>query len=94
MVKKENNRNSTKIGDMKIKDFFRFSFKKIIIDIIISGLLVYLMFFKAPFYSNIFLRESLGRQIIDLTVNFMVYMVIFYTPICYFILKFFKGERR
>jgi hypothetical protein len=83
-----------KLGDMKTRDFFRFSFKKILIDLIVSGLLVFLMFFKAPLYRDIFLRESLGRQIVDIGVNFLVYVLIFYIPSCYFTLKFFRGERK
>ena len=93
MAKKVREAN-IKVGDMRAKDFFRFSFKKILMDLIISGLLVYLMFFCVPLYKNMFLREGFGRQIIDVIVNLVVYMIIFYTPSCYLSLKFFKGDRR
>jgi len=82
-----------KIGDMKVRDFFRCTFKKIIIDLIPSILLVFLMFFSVPLYKDIFLRESFIKQVVDITVNFVVYMLIFYTPSCYLALKFFKGKK-
>jgi hypothetical protein len=85
---------SIKIGDMRTRNFFKFTFKKVIIDLVISIVLVYLIFFSVPLYKNMFLRESFARQVIDIVVNFVVYMAIFYTPSCYLSLFIFKGERK
>ncbi|MFA5259448.1 MAG: hypothetical protein WC979_08455 [Candidatus Pacearchaeota archaeon] len=83
-----------KISDMKTKYFFRVTFKKLILDLVVSGLIVFLMFFRVPLYQDIFLRQNFLRQFFDIVVNFIVYMLIFYTPCCYLVLLFFKGERK
>jgi len=83
-----------KIGDMKTRYFFRVSSKKIILDLVVSCLIVFLMFFRVPLYRDIFLNQNFLRQFFDIAVNFLVYMLIFYTPSCYLVLLFFKGERK
>jgi len=83
-----------KLGDMKVRDFFRFTLKKIVVDLVISLVLVLLIFFSVPLLKNTFLMAGLIRQIIDVIFNTLIFMFIFYSLSCFIALKLFKMEKR
>jgi len=69
--------------ELSVGEFFRISSLKIIVDLIISLALALLFLLFLPISRELFLSESLKRQIIDVVVNTLVYMLVLYPYTCW-----------
>ena len=85
--------SAKKIRDVSTGTFFRITSRKIVVDAVISVVLVLLFFYLLPFASYVYSQESFGKKIVDIIVNTIVYMLIFYPLSCYITLLLFKKER-
>lgn len=65
-----------------IKRFFRLSGEKIAIDFVISLAVVFFIFFNHPVFKDIFLSRTIGRQILDVALNTLIFMVFLYPLSC------------
>jgi len=71
------------IKELKVKEFFRLSLGKILVDIILASLL--LVFFFSSMYpiNTIFAQLSLEQKIIDTAVNLAFFSLVFYPLSCF-----------
>jgi hypothetical protein len=68
--------------DLSAGEFFRISFSKVIINIIVSLALALFFLLYLPFARNLFLSESFTRQIVDIVFNTIIYMIVLYPYTC------------
>jgi len=71
------------IKELKVKEFFRLSFGKILVDIILASLL--LAFFFSSMYpiNTIFAQLSLEQKIMSIAVNLALFSLVFYPLSCF-----------
>jgi hypothetical protein len=89
-IKTENIR----IRDVSVGTFFRFSLKKIILDLSISVLLFVWFMTSVPLAKDILMKEILQVRIFDIVGNILLYAALFYPLCCYLILLISKKERK
>jgi hypothetical protein len=77
-------KNTFKIKELSVGEFFRISFLKIVFSVIISLALALLFLLYLPISRNLFLSESITKQIVDVAVNTIVYMIVLYPYTCWF----------
>lgn len=83
-----------KISSMPIGRFFRFTLRKVILDLILAIILVFIFIYSVPWAKNAFIQLSLYSKIIDVLVNVIIYGVILYPAACFLIVYFQRRRCR
>lgn len=89
----KDNENKKRLSEISIGEFFKFTIGKIIIDFIVSLILVFLFFIIIPSASVLFFEESLIKQTIDVAVNTIIYMILFYPYACLISAYFWRKKK-
>jgi len=71
------------IKELKVKEFFKLSFGKILVDVILASLLLAFFFTSMSPINQIFGQLALEQKIIDIAVNLTFFSLIFYPLSCF-----------
>lgn len=85
-------KNKFRTRDLRVGEFFRLSISKVIVSLIVSLALALFLLLFLPISRDLFLSESLNRQIIDVAVNTIIYMIVLYPYIC--LIRYLIWRRR
>ena len=80
------------IKELKVKEFFKLSVGKILVDISLSALVLAVFFTSMAPLNQIFGQLSLEQKIIDIAVNLAFFSLIFY-PLSCFLALLMKRKR-
>jgi len=87
-------KNNIPIRNVSTGTFFKVTFRKLLIDVLISLILVWVIFTKVFLVKMALMNESPSAKIIDIVLNVVIYCIILYPLSCFISLLMFRGERK
>jgi len=79
-----------KIGELSVKEFFKPTFSKIILDLALSAVLFFLFISLMPFVKDVFLKENTSKQIINISINILFFAIFFMYLYACLLISFLK----
>ena len=82
------------IRNLEVKDYFKFTYKKIIVNLILSITLFLILLIFLKKQREILFYEDISLKLFDFLFNIIIYMIFLYPYSCFITLWLFKKERK